>query len=167
MRVLSRSQKGERPGAERPSPQGLFEERLTRSVAQILDELAPGRAAVRITRPASVPYAGVSLEVVPRNPRAASLEVVFDDVDVQVFVGSQGCRRHFLTEEALGPAALSFFQALLRSVVLGSYRETASRRGWWLCRVEGFADAVRQETALSASRLWIYGNPRSASFEPY
>jgi hypothetical protein len=113
------------------------------------------------------PYAGVRLEVVPRNPRAASLEVVFDDADVRVFAGSQGCRRHLPMGEAMDPAALSFLRAVLRSVVLGCYRETAQRGGRWLRRVDGYADAAGQGPALSDSRLWIYGRPRIVAFEPY
>lgn len=167
MRVLSRSERGERPRTCRPSPEERFEELLTGAVGRILDEVAPGRAEVRVTRYTSVPYAGVRLEVVPLNPRAAPIEVAFDDVDVHIGVGSQGCRCDMTTEEALGPVARSFLQAVFRSVVLGTYRETACRRGWWLHRVEGVTGTGGQGPAIAASRARIYGIPRTLSFEPY
>jgi hypothetical protein len=167
MRVLSRSERAERPGAGRPSPEERFEELLTGAVGRILDEVAPGRAAVRVTRYTSVPYAGVRMEVVPLNPHAAAIEVAFDDVDVHIAVGSQGCRCDLTTEEALRPAALPFLQAVFRSVVLGTYRETASRRGWWLHRVDGVTGAGGQGPVLAVSRARIYGVPRTVSFEPY
>jgi hypothetical protein len=163
MRVLSRSEQC----AERPSPEERFETLLTGTVGQILDELPPGRVQVRLTRYTSVPYAGVRLEVIPRNPRSASLEVAFDDVDVRVSVGSQGCGCDLTTAEALGPAALSFLQAVFQCVVLGTYRETAWRRGWWLYRIEGVAGTEGRGPVLAASRWWIYGIPRTVSFEPY
>ncbi|MDB5068156.1 MAG: hypothetical protein JWM18_4590 [Chloroflexi bacterium] len=50
MRVLSRSERGEPPRAGRPSPEERFEELLTGAVGRILDEFAPGRAQVRVTR---------------------------------------------------------------------------------------------------------------------
>jgi hypothetical protein len=167
MRVLSRSERGDRPRAGRPSPQERFEELLTGAVSRILDEVAPGRAQMRVTRYTSVPYAGVRLEVVPLNPRAAPVEVAFDDVDVHIGVGSQGCRCDLTMEEALRPAALSFLQAVFRSVALGTYRETAWRRGWWLHRVEGVTNAGGRGPVLTASRARIYGIPRTGSFEPY
>jgi hypothetical protein len=167
MKVGGRQRRGERSPAQPPSLQGRLEELLTRSVAEVVDELAPGRADLRISRYTSVPYAGVKLEVVPRNPRAAAVEIEFDEVDVRVLVGSQGCGCLLSTEEALGPEAQRFLRSVVRSAVSGSYRETASRRGWWVCRVEGLAGAPARGPSLGASRLRIYGTPRTVSFEPY
>jgi hypothetical protein len=167
MWVLSGSEQVDVPRAAGAAAEAVFEDRVTRRLAEVLDAWAPGRASIRVARYTTVPYVGVSLEVVPRNPRAAPFEVIFDGFDVRVLVGSQGCRCHLPIEEALEGRALTFLQALFQSVVLGEYGETTSRRHWWLCRVEGSAGPGVEGPPLSAPWLWIYGTPRTTTYEPY
>lgn len=155
------------PPQPAPAAGGEFEQALLRSLDQALAEAGPGRAEVRVSRHPSVPYAGVRVEVVPRNPRAAPIEVVFDALDVCVFAGTQGCARHLPLAEACSAAGLRLLRGLFRAVMRGTYREAVRPHGRWVRRVDGFTGPDAATPVVSDGRLWIYGPPRTVAFEPY